>query len=57
MTDMDRPTPVMTLPSRPTAPEQQRAAGLTVARFSTDLDDCRELLDMLGLLDELPAAS
>lgn len=37
--------------------EERRRACLTVARHSTDLDDCRELLDMLGLLDEMPAAS
>lgn len=36
---------------------ERRAAALTVVRYSTDRDDCRVLLDMLGLLDEMPAAS
>jgi hypothetical protein len=48
--------PSMPLVSEPSA-SQQHAAALTVARYSADLDDCRELLDMLGLRDEMPAAS
>lgn len=34
----------------PLSAEQVRAARLTVARESLGVDDCRELLDMLGLL-------
>ncbi len=48
--------PAVLPPARAT-PAEQRAASLAVARYSTDLDDCRQLLDMLGLLDEMPAAS
>lgn len=42
--------------SRENSPAERRAAALTVARFSTDLDDCRELLTMLGLDEMLPAS-
>jgi hypothetical protein len=38
-----------------------RRAALTVCRFATDVDDARELLDALGLTEDLrrpePAAS
>jgi hypothetical protein len=43
--------------SRQATPAERRAAAVTVAHYSTDVDDCRELLAMLGLLDEMPAAS
>lgn len=43
--------------SRGASPAERRAAALTVARYSAGLEDCRQLLDMLGLLDEMPAAS
>ncbi len=35
---------------------QLRAAALTVCRYATDVDDARELLDMLGLLAGLRTA-
>jgi hypothetical protein len=37
-------------------PEQQWAAAKAVAARCTDADDCRELLDMLGLREELVAS-
>jgi hypothetical protein len=43
--------------SRQATPAEQRAAAITVAHYATDVDDCRELLAMLGLLNEMPAAS
>jgi hypothetical protein len=43
--------------SRQATPAERRAAAVTVAHYSTDVDDCRDLLAMLGLLDEMPAAS
>lgn len=33
-------------------PEERRAAARVVAERSIGLDDCRELLDMLGLRDD-----
>jgi hypothetical protein len=48
--------PSAPLPPR-SSPAERHAAALTVARYSTDLDDCRGLLAMLGLRDEMPAAS
>jgi hypothetical protein len=48
--------PSAPLPPR-SSPDERRAAALTVTYYSTDLDDCRQMLDMLGLLDEMPAAS
>ncbi len=41
---------VRTLPAVPkNTPEQKRAARLAVAARSTSVEDCRELLAMLGL--------
>lgn len=37
----------------PCTRDQQRAAALAVAARCTDVDDCRELLDMLGLIEVL----
>lgn len=39
--------------SRAITREEQRAAALAIAARCTDVDDCRELLDMLGLREEL----
>lgn len=33
--------------------EERRRAALTIAHHSTDVDDARDLLDALGLLDAL----
>lgn len=44
------PLPRGTDPHRVT-PEQVDRARLAVARSAADTDDCRQLLDMLGLID------
>lgn len=38
-------------PVHPNTPEQRRRAALYVAGMAEDVDDARELLDALGLLD------
>lgn len=53
MTDLDLPRNHALPVPPPCTPEQQRRAALTVARHCTDVDDCRQLLDMLGLRQEL----
>ena len=51
MTDMDLPgAKVLAPPPRHTR-EQLRAAALAVCHRATDVDDARELLEMLGLLE------
>ncbi len=47
---------VRALPAVPkNTPEQKRAARLAVAARSTSVEDCRELLAMLGLLEVVDA--
>jgi hypothetical protein len=53
MTDMDLNVPAPVGYAPPCTRDQQRAAALVVATRCTDMDDCRELLDMLGLREEL----
>jgi hypothetical protein len=53
MTDIDLSVPATVGYAPPCTRAQQRAAALTVAARCTDVDDCRELLDMLGLREEL----
>jgi hypothetical protein len=40
------------LSARPLSDSECRAASLTVAAYSAGAEDCRELLHMLGLLED-----
>jgi len=53
MTDMDLPGAKVLAPPPRHTPEQLHAAALAVCHRATDVDDARELLDMLGRRQEL----
>ncbi|WP_176218340.1 hypothetical protein [Saccharomonospora piscinae] len=50
MSDSTRPDRLSLTVTDPPTPEQEQRARLAVAHHATGPDDCRHLLDMLGLL-------
>lgn len=55
MTSTDRPDIDTAIePPRHTSPEEAYAAARTVARYATDVNDCKQLLAMLGLTEVGP---
>lgn len=54
MSDLNLPGAKMLEPGPRNTPEQQHAAALAICARATDVDDARELLGMLGLLERIP---
>ena len=53
MQDLDRSTALVADPATGLTPTDLRRAALSVCSYSTDAEDARELLEALGLLDDL----
>jgi hypothetical protein len=57
MQDLDRTTSLIADPATGLTPADLRAAALAVCDYATDVQDARELLTALGLIDELGSRS